>query len=105
MKRGELWWARLPQPDKTRPVALVSRDGAYEVREFIVVASVTTRMRGTRAEVPVGMREGLDRSSVINCDVLSTVPKTVLLRRVGALDEARSAQLDESLMFALGLRR
>ena len=31
MKRGEIWWARLPPPTGRRPVALVSRDAAYAI--------------------------------------------------------------------------
>jgi mRNA interferase MazF len=100
VKRGEIWWARL---DKRRPVVLLSRDEAYEVRALVIVAPTSTTIRGFAAEVKVGPREGLRRPCVINCDWLLTVPKADLLERAGALSSAKSRQLDEAVRFALAL--
>lgn len=103
MKRGEIWTAGFPAPDKLRPVVLVSRDEAYETRELVTVANVTTRDRGLDTQVPVGPREGLSQPSVINCDLLHTIRKSLLRRRIAELNEAKVAELDEALSFALSL--
>ena len=100
MKRGEVWWAKL---DKKRPVVLLSRNEAYEVRSLVIVAPATTTVRGFAVEVKVGKREGLKRDCVVNCDWLVTVPKEDLLERAGALGSAKLRQLDDALRFALGL--
>lgn len=100
MKRGELWWARV---DKRRPVVLVSRDEAYDVRALVIAAPVSSTIRGYAVEVKVGRAEGLPQASVINCDWLVTVPKDRLERRIGALRGEKLAALDEALRFALGL--
>jgi mRNA interferase MazF len=100
MKRGEIWWARV---DKRRPVVLVSRDEAYAVRALVIVAPVSTTVRGFALEVRVGAAEGLPRSAVVNCDWLATIPKADLLERVGVLSKAKLARLDGALRFALGL--
>jgi mRNA interferase MazF len=100
VKRGEIWWARV---DKRRPVVLLSRDEAYDVRAMVIVAPATTTMRGYAVEVKVGRREGLPRECVINCDWLVTLPKADLLERAGALPGAKMRQLEEALRFALGL--
>jgi mRNA interferase MazF len=100
MKRGEVWWA---QVDKRRPVVLLSRNEAYEVRALIIVAPVTTVVRGFAAEIKIGRAEGLPQSGVVNCDWIATIPKVDLLERAGALSSAKIAQLQASLMFVLGL--
>jgi mRNA interferase MazF len=100
MKRGEVWWARV---DKRRPVVLLSRDEAYDVRAMVIVAPTTTSVRGFAVEVKVGKREGLPRECVVNCDWLVTLPKADLEQRAGALSGAKMRQLDEALRFALGL--
>lgn len=100
MRRGEVWWARL---DKRRPVVLLSRNEAYDVRALVIAAPVSTTVRGFAVEVRVGKTEGLPRASVINCDWLVTVPKGNLLERAGALDAHKIGQLDGALRFALGL--
>lgn len=100
MRRGEIWWAQL---DKKRPVALVSREEAYAVRAMVIVAPVSTTVRGFAVEVKVGRAEGLPRRGVINCDWLVTVPKVDLVERAGQLSSQKLASLDAALRFALGL--
>ncbi len=80
MKRGEIWWARV---DKRRPVVLLSRHEAYDVRAMVIVAPATTTVRGYAVEVKVGRREGLPREGVVNCDRLVTLPKVDLVDRAG----------------------
>lgn len=103
MKRGEVWWARLPPPEKTRPVVLVSRDEAYAKRSFLMVAPITTHVRGLRSEISVGPAEGLRRESVANCESLETIARSLLFERAGTLGPARLDELDSALKFALGL--
>ncbi len=100
MKRGEIWWARL---DKKRPIVLVSRAEAYEVRAMVIAVPVSTTIRGFAVEVRVGKSEGLPKTGVVNCDWLVTVPKADLLKRAGTLSKAKVEQLDDALKFALGL--
>ena len=82
---------------------LVSRGDVFARRQFVTVAAVTTRARDIPTEVQLGPAEGLPPTSVVNCDDLRTIPKRILLRRVGALGDARVGELDEALKFALGL--
>jgi len=100
MKRGEIWWARL---DKHRPVVLLSRAEAYELRAMVIVAPATTTVRGFSLEVKLGRREGLSRDCVVNCDWLVTVPRGDLIERAGSVSAAKMRQLDDALRFALGL--
>jgi mRNA interferase MazF len=100
MRRGEVWWAKL---DKRRPVVLVSRPEAYGVRALVIVAAISTTIRGNAVEIKVGRGEGLPRTCVVNCDWLVTVPKADLLERAGALTTPKLQLLDRALAFALGL--
>jgi mRNA interferase MazF len=102
MRRGEVWWAR---GDKRRPVVLVSRQEAYEVRALVIVAPATTAVRGYAVELKLGKREGLPRDCVVNCDWLVTIPKADLVERAGVLPAAKLRELDDALRFALGLER
>ena len=103
LRRGQIWWARLPPPDKTRPVVLVSRGDAYKVRELFIVAPVTRLIRGIAAEVSVGEFEGLPAKSVVNCDSLRTARRSMLAERIGEASGPKLAELDRALKFALGL--
>ena len=100
MRRGEIWWARV---DKRRPVVLVSRNEAYDVRAMVIVALATTTVRSFASEVKLGRREGLPRECVVNCDWLVTIPKSDLIERAGSLSASKVRALDEALAFSLGL--
>ncbi len=103
MRRGEIWWANLAAPVGPRSVVLLSRDAAYDVRQFVTISTVSTRIRGIPAEVSLGSYEGLSRQSAVNLDVLYTVPVAALRRRVGAVSSEKMAQIDRAIHFALGL--
>lgn len=103
MRRGEAWWADLPEPAGRRPVVLLSRDEAYGVRELVTVAPVTTRIREIPVEVPLGPADGLDRACVVNLDTITTLPKIDLDERIVRLGAQRQAEIDEAIHFALGL--
>jgi len=105
VKRGDVYWADLPPPSGRRPVLVVSRDSAIHVRARVVVAPVTTTVRGIDSEVPMGRREGLPRRCVANCDDLLTIPKQIVAETPeGKLSRARLRTLDKALRFALGIR-
>lgn len=104
MKRGEIWWAELPKPAGRRPVILLSRDEAYQVRKLITVAPVTTRVRGIPTEVALGPKDGMPRECVVNLDTVTTIPKDALRERLTVLSRSRMAAVDGALRFALGLQ-
>ena len=103
MRRGEIWWARLPLPAGRRPVALVSRDDAYAVRQRVTVAEVSTVIRAIASEVALGRPDGMPRACVINTDNLVTIDKTLLESKLVSLRAEKLAELEAALAFSLGL--
>lgn len=90
--RGELWWGESPD-DKGRPYLVVSRDAANAVMQRVLVAPVTSRARGVPSELAVGPGEGLPIASVASFDNLRPFPKSMLVRRLGALAATRRHEL------------
>lgn len=103
MQRGDLYWVRFPQPVGRRPVVLVSRDEAYSIRARVTVVPLTSTIRGMATEVRFGPADGVPRPCVANADELVTVSKQLLQERIGTVSRNRLAELDEALLFALGL--
>lgn len=103
MRRGEVWWGKLPLPAGRRRVVLVSRDAAYAVRTSVTVAEVSTTIRAIPSEVPLGKRDGLPRKCVVNADSLVTIPKSWLDTPIGPLPRDKHEALDAALRFSLGL--
>ena len=103
MRRGEVWWARLPKPAGRRPVVLLSRDSAYAVRTAITVAPLTQTIRGIPVEVPLGPQDGLPRLCVVNLDDLATIPKALLDERITSLSDDKLRAVANAVRFALDL--
>jgi mRNA interferase MazF len=105
LKRGEIWWAELPKPVGRRPVLLLSRDRAYQVRSSVTVAVLTRTIRNIPVEVKLGPAQGVPVESVVNLDEIVTVPKSVLATRLCALDDNVMHEVDKAIHFALDLRQ
>lgn len=101
MRRGDIVLAELPAPAGARPVLIVTRTAAIDVRTAVTVAPITRTVRGIASEVPLGRSHGLRARSVANCDSLQTVPKDLLGRQVGRLQRDDLATLDRALRYAL----
>jgi len=101
MRQYEILWANLPAPIGRRPVLLLTRTAAYPYLNKVIVAEVTSTIRGIPQEVSVGRREGLARSSVVNLDNVHVVPKGLLGDRIGALGPDRQQEVKRALGYAL----
>src|SRR5712692_4444877 len=97
MRRGEMWWARLPKPAGRRPVLLLSRNSAYAVRNAITIAPLTQTIRCIPVEVPVGPAEGLPRRCVVNLDDIATIPKGLVEERIAALPLEKMREVDTAI--------
>ena len=103
--RGDIYWADLGAPAGRRPVCVLTRDAAIEVLASVTCAPITRTIRGIRSEVGVGTDEGLPQVSVISCDNVVTVPKSVLIEDpVGRLGIDKRAALDRALRYALDIQ-
>jgi mRNA interferase MazF len=105
VKRGEIWWAELAPPARRRPVLLLSRNEAYAVRELVMVAPLTTRIRGIPSEVSLGGEDGVPRRCVVNLDTITTIAKASLRGRLTALSAEKCKAVEQALHFSLGLER
>lgn len=85
-------------------MCVLTRDAALDVLTAFTCAPITRTIRGIRSEVEVGPDEGLPEPSVISCDNLITVPRSVLDEPVGHLGLDARARLDRALRYALDIQ-
>ena len=102
LNRGEIWLYTLAAPDKRRPVLVLSRQGVIPLIRTVIVAPITTAIRGIPGEVPVGIEEGLKQSSVVNLDHVQTVEKIKLRHFIGSLSPAKMEDVCRALVVATG---
>jgi mRNA interferase MazF len=104
MTRGEVWWARLPEPWGRRPVLLLARDEAYNVLTWVTVAPITTNVRA----IPTAVRltpdaDGVPRLCAASLDNLQAIHHSWLDERITSLGPDRMHEIERAVHFALDL--
>ena len=85
--QGDIWWAEI-ESDR-RPVLVVSRDEAIRKLNRIVVAPITSNVRGIPTEVALDNDDGLSYDSAASFDNLGVLLKSHLTERVGSISHRR----------------
>ena len=112
MKRGEVWWASLPDPAGSgpgyrRPVLVIQSDPFNASRiATVIVAVITSNL--ALAEAPGNVRvakadSGLSKPSVVNVSQLVTLDRSLLSGKVRTLPGAVLEKVEGGLRLVLGL--
>ena len=102
MRRGDVCWYTFQQPDKRRPVLVLTRDSAIHVLNSVTVAPITSTIRSIPTEVVLTEADGLDEICAANFDNLQTVPKANIGSTITHLSSARMKAAAAAVGFALG---
>jgi len=103
MKRGEIRWYKFAQPDKQRPVLILTRNSVLEYLGEVTIAPITSTIRDIPSEVFLSKDEGMPRECVVNCDHLQTVAKGKLGALLTTLPVEKMSAVGAAINFALGL--
>ena len=112
IRRGEIWWASLPdprgsEPGYRRPVLVVqsnafNRSGINTA--LVVVITSNLGLGAAPGNVRLGRHQsGLRRESVVNVSQVLTLDKRYLTERVGRLPAALVDEVDAGLRLVLSL--
>jgi mRNA interferase MazF len=98
VRRGEVWLADL---GKTRPVIVLTRDPLGRLLHSVIVAPVTSTIRGLSTEVPLGRNDGIRHPSVANLDNVQLLSRDRLRRRIGRAQPATMTAVCAALLVAV----
>jgi len=101
VRRGDICWYAFHQPDKRRPVLVLTRDSAISVLNSVTVAPITSTIRSIPTEVVLSEADGLAESCAANLDNLQTVPKANIGTTIARLSSAKM-KAAAAVAFALG---
>lgn len=105
MKRGDVYWYSFGEPDKKRPVLILTRDTAISFLNALTVAPITSTIRDIPSELFLDEEDGLFNACVANFDNLLTLPKRNFGAYIASLSLEKMLDAEEALRFALGFIR
>ncbi len=100
---GEVWFADLGMAGKSRPVLVIAFPADRDARSLVIVAPLTSQIRGMRGEVDLGKPRWLPKHSAVNVQGLASFDRHKLSRRMGALTKAEMDRVKEVIRDLLGL--
>jgi len=102
VSRGDIRLYSFGSPDKRWPVVVLTRHEVIPLLDTVMVAPITSTIRGAPSEVVVGVDEGLKRRSAINLDHVQTVHQSRLGRHVGSVGPEVMGRVCRALAIATG---
>jgi mRNA interferase MazF len=99
---GEIWRYAFARPDERRPVLILTRQEVIGLLHTVMVAPITSTIRGAPSEVVVGVAEGLKGPSAVNLDHVKTVERMRLVGYVGHLAPGKMREVCRALAIATG---
>jgi mRNA interferase MazF len=103
MKRGEVRWYKFKQPDKKRPVVILTRNSILEYLGEVTIAPITSTIRDIPSEVLLSRRDGMHNDCAINCDHIQTVSKSNIGSMITSLSKEKLSEVRDAINFALNL--
>ena len=102
MRRGEIRWYTFRQPDKRRPVLILTREEVLDRLNEVIVAPVTRTIRGLATEVVLGVEDGMPVTSTINFDHIALAQRSRLGTVICELHDSRWEEVKTALLLACG---
>lgn len=105
IRREELRWYRFRQPDKKRPVLILTRQSALGFLDGVTIAPVTSTIREIPSEVALTEADGVPRACAVNLDHVQTVSAARIGTLITTLSADRMHGVRTALLFAFGFNR
>ena len=112
IKRGQLWWAQIPEPSGSEPgykhpVLVVQTDqfngsNISTVIGVVITSNVRLALAPGNVHLPKKQTK-LTKDSVANVSQLVTLDKSFLKKRIGILNQALLGQVESGLKLVLGI--
>ena len=112
MRRGEIWWASLPDsqglgPGYRRPVVIVQSDSLNESRiNTVIVAIITSNLNLAAAPGNVMIKQRvsmLSNDSIVNVSLVLTIDRSLLTEVVSKLPDRIMDTIDDGLRLVMNL--
>jgi len=112
IKRGQIWWAELPEPIGSgpgyrRPLLIIQSNDFNKSKINTIIAAVITsniRLSAAPGNILLSTKKSkLPKESVINVSQLITIDKSFLTEKVNTLSSSIMANVDEGVRLVLQL--
>jgi mRNA interferase MazF len=102
MIQGDVYRYTFKEPDKRRPVLILTRNSLIPELNAITVAPITTTVRDTGTQVLIDESDGMSEACAINLALIQTVPKDRISGYLTHLSDDKIQQVFEAIRYTFG---
>jgi mRNA interferase MazF len=102
VKQGDVCWYTFKEPDKRRPILVLTRNSAIPFLTSLTIAPITSTIRSIPTEVVLSQVDGLFAECAVSLDNIQTVQKAKIGSFIAHLSSQRMREVRRAIEFALG---
>ena len=100
-----------PAQSKVRPAVILQNNTGNRYSPNLIVASISSQLPSReyptnvilRSGTPEAEGSGLDRDSVIQAEIILTIPKANVVKKLGGINEKTTARVNQAVKISLAL--
>src|ERR1044072_2253452 len=104
MTQGDVYWYKFKEPNKNRPVLLLTRTNLIPYLNALTVAEITSTIRGNHSEIWLDKLDGMAEECAVNLANIQTVAKDKLGSYITHLSPEKMGELRKSIEFIFNLK-
>lgn len=104
MIQGDVCLYTFKEPDKRRPVLILTRNAAIPNLTSVTIAQITTTIRNLDSFVWLDESDGMQMECAINLDSIQTVQKERLGKVIAHLSGERMREVREAIEFVFDFK-
>jgi len=104
MIQGDVCLYTFKEPDKRRPVLILTRNAAIPNLNSVTIAQITTTIRSLDSFVWLDQSDGMQTECAVNLDTIQTVQKDKLGKAIAHLSAERMCEVREAIEFVFDFK-
>lgn len=105
MIQGDINWYKFKEPNKERPVLILTRSDLIPYLNTVTVAEITTSSRKLDSEVWLDQSDGMPENCSVNFINIQTIPKSRIGKLITHLPDDRWTEVRYALEFVFNFKR
>lgn len=104
MRQGDIFTYKFKEPNKSRPVLILTRTDLISQLNVVTIAEITTTLRDNDSEVWLDESDGMREGCAINLTNIQTVAKNKIDSYITHLSAERMREVLEAIEFIFNFK-
>ena len=104
MNQGDVFTYKFKEPNKSRPVLILTRTDLILRLNVVTIAEITTTLRDNDSEVWLEKSDGMRESCAVNLTNIQTVAKNKIGSYITHLSAEKMREVREAIEFAFNFK-